>query len=293
MPGGSPPVLEPRVLLGGLAMPESPRWHNGRLWFSNWGADEIVAVDLDGNSEVVDRGPEGLGWAVNWLPDGRMLMTGNELIRVEPDGSRVRHADLSHISPYGWSEMTVDGRGSVYLNTINFDFADFNDVLTSGKALGKIALVTLDGEAREVAREIAFPNGMVVTPDNKTLIVAESFAGRLTAFDIAEDGTLANRRVWADGVGPDGICLDAEGCIWASSGSMTNDCARIRDGGQVLERIELGRSCFAAMLGGPDRRTLFMLTAEWRGTGQVEDVIKARTGQILVVDAPASGVGWP
>ena len=293
MPGGSPPVLEPRVLLGGLAMPESPRWHNGRLWFSNWGADEIVAVDLDGNSEVVDRGPEGLGWAVNWLPDGRMLMTGNELIRVEPDGSRVRHADLSHISPYGWSEMTVDGRGSVYLNTINFDFADFNDVLTSGKALGKIALVTLDGEAREVAREIAFPNGMVVTPDNKTLIVAESFAGRLTAFDVAEDGTLANRRVWADGVGPDGICLDAEGCIWASSGSMTNDCARIRDGGQVLERIELGRSCFAAMLGGPDRRTLFMLTAEWRGTGQVEHVIKARTGQILVVDAPASGVGWP
>jgi sugar lactone lactonase YvrE len=293
MSGGSRPVPEPRVLLGGLAMPESPRWHNGRLWFSNWGADEIVAVDLDGNSEVVDRGPEGLGWAVNWLPDGRILMTGNELIRVEPDGSRVRHADLSHISPYGWSEMTVDGRGSVYLNTINFDFADFNDVLTSGKALGKIALVTLDGEAREVAREIAFPNGMVVTPDNKTLIVAESFAGRLTAFDIAEDGTLANRRVWADGVGPDGICLDAEGCIWASSGSMTNDCARIREGGQVLERIELGRSCFAAMLGGPDRRTLFMLTAEWHGTERVEDVIKARTGQILVVDAPASGVGWP
>jgi sugar lactone lactonase YvrE len=293
MSGGSWPVLEPRVLLDGLAMPESPRWRNGRLWFSNWGADEIVAVDLDGNSEVVDRGPAGLGWAVNWLPDGRVLMTGNELIRVEPDGSRVRHADLSHISPYGWSEITVDGRGSVYVNTINFDFTDFNDVLTSGKAPGKIALVTPDGEAREVAREIAFPNGMVVTPDNKTLIVAESFAARLTAFDIAEDGTLSNRRVWADGVGPDGICLDADGCIWASSGSMTNDCARIREGGQVLERIELGRSCFAAMLGGSDRQTLFMLTAEWRGTEQVEDVIKARTGQILVVDAPAPGVGWP
>jgi sugar lactone lactonase YvrE len=222
-----------------------------------------------------------------------MLITGNELIRVEPDGSRVRYADLSHISQYGWSEMTVDGHGNVYVNTINFDFADFNDILTSGKAPGKIALVTPDGEAREVAREIAFPNGMVVTPDNKTLIVAESFAARLTAFDIAEDGTLANRRVWADGVGPDGICLDAEGCIWASSGSMTNDCARIREGGQILERIELGRPCFAAMLGGPDRRTLFMLTAEWRSSEQVEDVIKARTGQILVVDAPASGVGWP
>jgi sugar lactone lactonase YvrE len=289
----SPRVMEPRVLLDGLAMPESPRWHDGRLWFSNWGADEIVAVDLDGNSEVVGRGPEGAGWAVNWLPDGRLLLTGNELVRVEPDGSRVKHADLSHLSQYGWSEMTVDGRGNIYVNTINFDFADFDDVLTSGQAPGKIALVRPDGESREVAGEIAFPNGMVVTPDNKTLVVAESFAARLTAFDIAEDGTLSNRRVWADGVGPDGICLDADGCIWASSGNMTNDCARIREGGEVLERIELDRSCFAAMLGGPDRRTLFMATAEWRGTEAVDDVIKARTGQILVADAPAPGVGWP
>ncbi len=270
-------------------MPESPRWHNGRLWFSNWGADEIVAVDLEGNSEVVGRGPEGAGWAVNWLPDDRMLITGSELVRVEHDGSRVRHADLSHLSPYGWSEMTVDGRGNVYVNTINFDFADFDTVLTSGQAPGKIALVKPDGEVREVASEIAFPNGMVITPDNKTLIVAESFAARLTAFDIAEDGTLSNRRVWADGVGPDGICLDTDGCIWASSGNMTNDCARIREGGEVLETIELDRPCFAAMLGGPDRRTLFMLTAEWRGTEGVEDVITARTGQVLVADAPAPG----
>jgi sugar lactone lactonase YvrE len=293
MSGSFSPISEPRVLLEGLAMPESPRWHDGRLWFSNWGAGEIVAVDLDGNSEVVDRGPEGLGWAVNWLQDGRMLVTGNELVRVEVDGSRLRHADLGHISPYGWSEMTVDGRGNVYVNTINFDFADFGDVLTSGQAPGKIALVTPDGGAREVASEIAFPNGMVITPDNKTLIIAESFAARLTAFDIAEDGTLSNRRIWADGVGPDGICLDAEGCIWASSGSMINDCARIREGGQVADTIELDRPCFAAMLGGPDRQSLFMLAAEWHGTEGVEDVIKARTGQILVVDAPAPGVGWP
>ena len=284
---------EPRVLLDGLAMPESPRWHEGRLWFSNWGADEIVAVDLDGNSEVMGRGPQGQGWAANWLPDGRMLITGSELLRVEPDGSRVRHADLSHFSPYGWSEITVDGRGNIYVNTINFDFADFDTVLASGQAPGKIALVTPDREAREIASEIAFPNGMVITPDNKTLIVAESFAARLTAFDIAEDGTLSNRRVWADGVGPDGICLDADGCIWASSGSMINDCARIREGGEVLDRIELDRSCFAAMLGGPDRRTLFMLTAQWRGTEGVEDVIEARTGQVLIAAAPAPGIGWP
>jgi len=293
MPGRSSDVIEPRLLLSGLAMPESPRWHNDRLWFSNWGAEEIVAVDLNGNSEVVGRGPEGAGWAVNWLPDDRMLITGNELIRVEPDGSRVRHADLSGLSPHGWSEITVDGRGNVYVNTINFDFADFHAVLTSGQAPGKIALVTPDGDVREVAGEIAFPNGMVITPDNKTLIVAESFAARLTAFDIAENGTLSNRRTWADGVGPDGICLDADGCIWASTGSMTNDCARIREGGEILETVELDRSCFAAMLGGPDRRTLFMLTAEWRGTEDVEDVVRARTGQVLVADAPAPGIGWP
>jgi sugar lactone lactonase YvrE len=290
---GTSPVIEPRVLLDGLAMPESPRWHDGRLWFSNWGADEIVAVDLDGDREVVARGPEGAGWAVNWLPDDRMLITGNELTRVEPDGTRVRHADLSHLSPYGWSEITVDGRGNIYVNALNFDFADFETILASGQAPGKIALVTHDGDVREVAGEIAFPNGMVVTPDNRTLIIAESFAARLTAFDIAEDGTLSNRRVWAEGVGPDGICLDADGCVWASSGSMTNDCARIREGGEVLDVAELDRPCFAAMLGGPDRRTLFMLTAQWRGTEGMEDVIEARTGQVLVADAPAPGVGWP
>jgi sugar lactone lactonase YvrE len=217
--------MQPRVLLDGMAMPESPRWHDGRLWFSNWGTRQIVAVDLDGNGDVVGEGPDGLGWATNWLPDGRMLLTGPKLIRVEPDGSRVRHADLSHISLLGWSEITVDGCCNVYVNTINFDFGEFDEVLGSARAPGKIALVTPDGEAREVAGELAFPNGMVITPDNKTLVVAESFAQRLTAFDIEDDGTLSNRRVWADGVGPDGICLDADGCIWASSANMANDCA--------------------------------------------------------------------
>jgi sugar lactone lactonase YvrE len=293
MPGSTSQVIEPSVLLDGLAIGESPRWHDGRLWLSNWGTGEIVAVDLDGNSEVVGRGPEGLGWATNWLPDGRMLITGAELVRLEPDGSRVRYADLSHISPLGWSELTVDGRGNAYVNTINFDFADFNDVITSGRTPGKIALVTPDCEAREVADELAFPNGMIVTPDNGTLIIAESFAGRLTAFDIAEDGSLSNRRTWADGVGPDGICLDADGCIWTSTAYDGNDCARIREGGEVLEHIQLDRSCFASMLGGPDRRTLFMLVADWRGPENVDEVVAARTGQVLVADAPAPGVGWP
>lgn len=285
--------MQPRVLLDGLAMPESPRWHDGRLWFSNWGTRQIVAVDLDGNSAVVGEGPDGLGWATNWLPDGRLLITGPDLMRVEPDGSRVRHADLSRISPYGWSEITVDGRGNAYVNAINFDFAEFDEVLAGGRAPGKIALVTPDGEAREVAGDLAFPNGMVITPDNRTLVVAESFATRLTAFDIDDDGSLSNRRTWADGVAPDGICLDAEGCIWASTAHGANDCARIREGAEVLERVDLGRPCFAAMLGGPDRGTLFMLTADWDGTAGIEAVIAARTGQVLVVEAPAPGVGWP
>jgi sugar lactone lactonase YvrE len=287
-------LAEPRVLLDGLGMGESPRWHEGRLYLSDWGTSEIVAVDLDGNSEVVGPGASGQGWAVNWLPDGRMLITGNELIRVEPDGSRVRHADLSQILPYGSSEMTVDGRGNVYVNSINFDFATgFEEVLTSGKAPGKIALITSDGDAREVADEIAFPNGMIVTPDNKTLIVSESFAARLSAFDIEDDGTLSNRRVWADGVGPDGICLDADGCVWASTAQGANDCVRIREGGEVVSSIQLDRPCFATMLGGPDRRTLFMVVNDWRGPDKIDEMIKDRTGQVLITEAPAPGVGWP
>jgi sugar lactone lactonase YvrE len=286
-------VSEPRVLLDGLGIGESPRWHDGRLWFSNWGYEQIVAVDLDGNSEVMGRGPSGLGWAVNWLPDGRMLICGPELVRVEPDGTRVQHADLSRISPYGFAEMTVDGRGNIYLNSINFDFADFDTVISSGQAPGKIALVMPDGTAREVADGLAFPNGMVVTPDNRTLIVSESFARRLTAFDIADDGSLSNRRAWAENVAPDGICLDADGCVWASSDPMAPDCCRIREGGEILERIELDRPCFAAMLGGPDRRTLFMCAAQWKGSENVDDVIKARSGLVLVADAPSPGVGWP
>ena len=223
-------LAKPRVLLDGLAIGESPRWHDGRLWLCNWGVGEIVAVGLDGSSEVVGARAERSGLEHRLAP-GRP--DAHHRRGAGPRGvrrPRVSHAELDHISPYGWNEITVDGRGNVYVNTINFDFADFDDTLATGNAPGKIALVTPDGDAREVASEIAFPNGMVVTPDNTTLIVAESFAQRLTAFDIAADGSLSNRRTWAEPVGPDGICLDADGCVWASSGAMTNDCARIRDG---------------------------------------------------------------
>jgi len=292
MPHGSSPQTQ--VLLDGLGMGESPRWHDGRLWFSNWGTDEIAAVDLNGNSEVIGPGGGGSGWATNWLPDGRMLVTGGELVRVEPDGSRVRHADLSHISPYGWSEITVDGRGNIYVNSINFDFADFNDLLASGKSPGKIALVTPEGGSREVADGLAFPNGMVVTPDNATLIVAESFARRLTAFDIGSDGSLSNQRVWADVTG-DGICIDAEGAVWTSDVGLDEGgvCLRVREGGEVLDRIELDRPCYACMLGGDDGKTLFMVVAKWFGPDRIDELVQARTGQILTARVAVPHAGWP
>ena len=287
-------VSQTRLLLDGFGMGESPRWHDGRLWFSNWGTNEIVAVDGDGRSEIVGAGGGGGGWAVNWLPDGRMLVTGNEVLRIERDGSRVPHADLRRISPYGWSEITVDGRGNVYVDTINFDFADFGKVMAAGEAPGLIALITPDGEARQVADGLAFPNGIVVTPDNGTLIVAESFTRMLTAFDVAADGRLSNRRVWADVTG-DGICLDAEGAVWCSE--VTPDgggvVLRVAEGGKVLGQIELDRPCYACMLGGDDGRTLFMVAQKWFGPDRMEELIRAKTGQILTARVEVPHAGWP
>ena len=282
------------VLLDGFGMGESPRWRDGRLWFSDWGANEIVAVDLEGHAEVIGAGGGESGWAVNWLPDGRMLVTGRELTRVEPDGSRVRHADLDHISPHGWSEITVDGRGNAYVNALNFDFGEFTEVLSSGAAPGKIALVTAEGRAREVADGLAFPNGMAVTPDNLTLIVAESFASRLTAFDIDTDGRLSNRRTWADVTG-DGICIDAEGAVWCSAVGSEGDnvVQRVREGGEVLDRIEIDRPCYACMLGGEDGRTLFMVAAQWFGPDRMDELIEAKTGQILTARVAMPHAGWP
>jgi sugar lactone lactonase YvrE len=286
-------TLEARPLLTGLVIGESPRWHENRLWFANWGTEEIVAVDLEGNAEVVGKGSPGLGWSIDWLRDGRILVTGQGLMRREPDGSMVRHADLSGLGVNGFNEIVVDGRGNIYVN----GGCDFEP--GEGKPPGIIALVTRDGSVRRVADGIAFPNGMAVTPDNSTLIVAESFAGRLTAFDVADDGGLSNRRVWADGVGPDGICMDAEGAIWTGVGRMgDNLVGRVREGGEVLERVQLDMPCFACMLGGEDGKTLFMLAADWRISDSPADNMArltggSRTGQLLTAPAPAPGAGWP
>jgi sugar lactone lactonase YvrE len=279
-------MSEPRTILGGLAYVESPRWHDGRLWFAHWGTDEIIAVDLDGNSEVVAHGPGGLGWSIDWLPDGRLLVTGGGLMCPEPDGSLVPHVDLGDLAR-DWNELVVDGRGNAYVNGGLFGPAE------DGPS-GIIALVTPDGLVRQVADGLAFPNGMVVTPDNRTLIVAESWSEVLTGYDIADDGTLSGRRAWAATPGdhPDGICLDAEGALWYADVGNRH-CVRIREGGEVLATVALDRGAFACMLGGPDGRTLFILAADWRGFEKVDAAIADRTGRVLVVEAPAPHAGWP
>jgi sugar lactone lactonase YvrE len=279
---------ELQTLMTGLSLGESPRWHDDRLWFSNWVAQELVAVDLEGGSEVIARMPS-FPFSIDWLPDGRLLIvSGREglLLRMEPDGSLVTHADLTGLSRHPWNEIVVDGRGNAYINNTGFDFpgGEF--------APGILALVAPDGSVRQVADGVAFPNGMAVTPDNSTLIVAESYASRLTAFDIAADGSLSNARAWADldGGVPDGICIDVEDAVWY--GDVPNKrCVRVRAGGEVLQTIDLDRGCFACMLGGVDNRTLFMMAAEWGGPASMTD--GAPTGQVLTAEAPAPGAGWP
>jgi sugar lactone lactonase YvrE len=233
--------------------------------------------------------PTTLPFSIDWLPDGRPLVVSGQqalLLRMEADGTLVTHADLSGMDPV-YNEIVVDGRGNTYVDGIGFD-------LMAGAAFapGGIVLVSSDGEVTQVADGIAFGNGMVVTPDNATLIVAESYAGRLTAFDIGADGSLSNRRVWADldGGVPDGICLDAEGAVWYAD-VPNKCCTRVREGGEVSQRIDLDRGCFACMLGGPDGMTLFMLAAEWRGAEHLAD--GARTGQVLTAPAPTACAGWP
>jgi sugar lactone lactonase YvrE len=276
---------EPRVLLDGVTFGESPRWHDGRLWFSDWGTGEVVAVDLDGQREVVHR-VSTFPFSLDWLPDGRLLVVSDGLRREEGDGELATYADVSHLAA-AWNEIVVDGRGNTYLNQVGFDLMGGAE-----PAAGTIALITPDGASREVADDVWFPNGMVVTPDDATLVVAESYGNRLTAFDVDEHGDLSDRRVWAD-LGndvPDGICLDAEGAIWYAD-VPHGHCVRVAEGGEVLRTVTVDRGCFSCALGGPDGRTLFIVAAEWRGPEQM--FRGAPTGQVLALEVDVPRAGHP
>lgn len=270
---------ELRTLLTGLGFGESPRWHDGRLYFCNWGRQEVVAMDIHGHSEVVARVATSIPFCIDFLRDGRLLVVSGQeslLLRRELDGLLVTHADLKGLANQPWNEIVVDGRGNTYVNG----------------GPGLIALLTPDGMPRQVADGIAFPNGMAITPDNSTLIIAESFGKKLTAFEIATDGGLLNRRVWADlGIGtPDGICIDAEGAVWYAD-VPNKRCVRVREGGEVLQAINVDRGCFACVLGGSGRRTLFILAAQWHGFAKMMDGMGS--GQVLAVEVEVQGAGWP
>jgi sugar lactone lactonase YvrE len=249
-----------KVLLDGLIFTEGPRWHDGKLFFSDMHAHKVMSVDLDGNAQTVAEvptWPSGLGW----LPDGRMLivsMTDRKVLRQDPDGLKT-HADISHLASFHCNDMVTDSKGRSYVGNLGY-----NLFIDAPKKNAELVLVNPDGSSRIAADDLDFPNGTVISPDGKTLVVGESMGHRLAAFDIASDGSLSNRRVWAqlhEEAIPDGIALDAEDAIWVAS-PMSFEMLRVREGGEIAERIKFDTMPIACALGGPGRRTLFMLTSD-------------------------------
>ena len=274
------------VLCEGLCFGEGPRWHEGVLWLSDMHAHEVITVDSQGNkSQVaqVPKRPSGLGW----LPDGQLLvvsMLDQSLLRLQ-DGHLNLHADLSSLADHNCNDMVVDSVGRAYVGSFGFE---------PGESVRSTSLICVepDGQARIVADDLVFPNGCVITSDNSTLIVAETFAARLSAYDIAGNGDLSNRRTWAElpeGAVPDGICLDAAGGIWSAS-PTSNECIRQLEGGAVTHRVAVSQGAFACMLGGPGLDTLFILTAP---SSDPETCIREKGGRVEYCPAPAAGSGRP
>lgn len=273
-------ILETTILAEGLLFPEGPRWHDEKIWVSDMHAGWVLTVDLKGKMEKiieVPESPSGLGW----LPDGRLLvvsMLNRRLLRLDPEGlSEV--ADLSRLASFHCNDMVVDLEGRAYIGNFGFDFAAQASIKPA-----EIVLVTPDGQARRVIGDLLFPNGSVITPDGQTLIVAETFGHRLTAFDINPDGSLSKRRTWANlkGLYPDGICLDAEGAIWVAS-PYPGEVLRVLKGGTITHRVKVTTKPYACMLGGPDRRTLIVCTS---GS-------EAASGRIEIVEVEVPGAGLP
>lgn len=285
-----------RQLADGIYFGEGPRWHDGRLWFSDFYAYAVKSVSLDGDVrtefELEDR-PSGLGW----MPDGSLLvvsMTKRLLMRRAANGKISLHADLSGIATFHCNDMVVDAHGRAYVGNFGFDLdAEMNargiEGVLADHATAQLACVSPDGSVKVAASGMHFPNGSVITPDGRTLIVGETLSATLTAFDVAADGTLSKRREWASTGArvPDGIALDANGNIWIAN-PLAPECALIEQGGRVLEVVDTGQPCYACMLGGPDGRTLFMLTAT---TSIAHEAAASPKGKLLVatVDVPHAG----
>ena len=269
-------MTTPRLLLDGLGIPESPRWHDDKLWFCNWTTGDIVAIGADAAAEVMANVETTVPYSIDWLPDGTLLVVSGQekrLLRRDIDGSLVAFADLSAFGPV-FNEIVVDAFGNAFVNGAN------------------IVVVRSDGSCARVADGLRFGNGMAVTPDGRTLIVAESHGGCLTAFTIDDRGALSDRRLWADldGDAPDGICIDAEGAVWYAS-VPGRQCVRVREDGTVLQRIQIDRGAFACILGGNDGKSLFITAAEWKGMDAIGD--GSRSGQVLVAHVDVPHAGFP
>jgi sugar lactone lactonase YvrE len=286
-----------RVLAEGLYFGEGPRWRDGRLWFSDFYDRAVKSIDSSGTTRTeleIDDQPSGLGW----LPDGRLLVVAmhrKQVLRVDPDGVQL-HADLASVATYHANDMVVDAHGRAYVG--NFGFRLDEALKTRGvesviadHPTAHLARVDADGSVHVAATDLHFPNGMVITPDGKTLIVAETLAMRLTAFDVGPDGSLSNRRVWATlGMrAPDGICLDANGHVWIAN-AIAPECVLVAPGGAVVATVATSQPCFACMLGGDERRTLFALTAPSSIAGVAS---QSRQGRIECVDVEVPGAGRP
>jgi sugar lactone lactonase YvrE len=263
--------LTTEILLEGLIFPEGPRWHDNKLWFSDQDDHKVITVDLEGKTETILERPNRVS-GLGWLPDNRLLVVSMEdrnLLRLDPDGVRV-HADLSKLATFYLNDMVVDKKGRAYVGNMGFDFFSEKPEFVPAE----IILVDPAGDSKIVADNMAFPNGTVITPDDKTLIVGETFATRLTAFDILEDGTLTNRRLWANlkSVAPDGISLDQESGIWVAAPGRQR-VVRVLEGGKITHIVKLEHDAYACMLGGPNMTTLFITTSmHTRDNGRIEFV---------------------
>ena len=272
-------TLKTEVLLDGLIFPESPRWHEDKLWFVDMEDHKVMTVDLKGNTETIleiSSRVSGLGW----LPDNKLLvvsMDDNYLLRLDPEGIKMV-ADFNEFGPVLMNDIVVDKKGRAYVGNFGFDYLNNKPFSPT-----KLILVYPNGDMKVVADNMAFPNGTVITPDDNTLIIAETFAAQLTAFDIMDDGSLIGRRVWANlkSLAPDGICLDEEGGIWLAAPGRQR-VARVLEGGQITHIVRVENDAYACMLGGPDRKTLFVVTSKHtRDAGKIE---------FVEVDIPGAGL---
>jgi sugar lactone lactonase YvrE len=289
--------MKAEVVAEGLYFGEGPRWHAGRLWFSDFYDHAIKSLGVDGDVKIEHRF-EGQTSGLGWLPDGRLLVVAmREMQLLRQEGDRfVVHADLSSLSAFMCNDMVVDRQGRAWVGNFGFDLdgeiaARGAESVMADHPTTNLVRVDPDGSVHCAASGMSFPNGTVVTPDGKTLVVAETLAMRLTAFDIGEDGQLGNRRTWAE-VGaraPDGICLDADGHVWVAN-AIAPECVQVAEGGEILQTVASSENCFACMLGGPEQRDLYLLTAAGSDHKRAS---AARTGKIERVRVNSPGAGCP